>query len=157
MTDAPGATKGPRAFWFTHSRELRALAAFGAVLAIALASHELWRDELQSWMIARGSDSPTALLHNLRYEGHPVLWYALLWPFARVFHSVATLQILEWFIATATAALVLFKAPFTVARRVALVFGYFFLYEYGALTRSYGLGVLLTIATMIVVTQPKPR
>ena len=86
-----------------------------------------------------------------------MLWYALLWPFARVFHSVATLQVLEWFIATGTVALVLFKAPFTLARRVALVFGYFFLYEYGALTRSYGLGVLLTIATMIVITEPKPR
>ena len=46
-----------------------------------------------------------------------MLWYALLWPFARVFHSVTTLQVLEWFIATATAALVLFKAPFTLARQ----------------------------------------
>ncbi|HEY1739665.1 MAG TPA: hypothetical protein VGI86_13190 [Acidimicrobiia bacterium] len=157
MTDVPGAAEGSRAFSFTRSRELRALIVFGAVLAIALASHELWRDELQSWMIARASRTPTALLRNLRYEGHPVLWYALLWPFARVFHSVTTLQVLEWFIATGTAALVLFKAPFTLARRVALIFSYFFLYEYGALTRSYGLGVLLTVATMVVITQPKPH
>ncbi len=157
MNAAPGAATGPRAPSFGRRREVQALALFAAVLAVALASHELWRDELQSWMIARASATPTALLHNLRYEGHPVLWYALLWPFARVFHSASTLQWLEWCIATITAGLVLFRAPFTLRRRIALVFGYFFLYEYGALTRSYGLGVLLTVVAMIVVTDSKPR
>ena len=162
MTDAPGAPSGARApfrsFLALQSRrEVRALVGFAVVLAIALSSHEPWRDELQSWMIARASATPTALLHNLRYEGHPVLWYALLWPFARVFHSAATLQILEWFVATGTAAIVLFKSPFTTGRRIAIVFGYFFVYEYGALTRSYGLGVLLTVASMVAVTDRKPR
>ncbi len=157
MTVAPGEAAGARAAQLAHRTEVRALVAFGVVLAIALASHELWRDELQSWMIARGSASPSMLLRNLRYEGHPVLWYAVLWPFAQMFRSVMTLQVLEWFIATGTAAIVLFKAPFTLGRRVALIFGYFFLYEYGALTRSYGLGVLLTFASMVAVTTKRPH
>src|SRR5689334_21391108 len=108
-------------------------------------------------MIARASGSPTALLRNLRYEGHPVLWYALLWPLAQTLPSLVTLQVLGWCVATGTAALVLFKSPFSLNQRVALVFGYFFLYEYGALTRSYGLGVLLTIASMVVITAPTTR
>ncbi len=153
MTTDPGSGVGLRAGPNPNRRiETRALALFGVVLAVALASHELWRDELQSWMIARASESPTALLHNLRFEGHPVLWYALLWPFAKLLPGVATLQVLEWCIATSTAAILLFRAPFSQGRRVALVFGYFFLYEYGTLTRSYGLGVLLTFATMVVVS-----
>jgi hypothetical protein len=36
--------------------------------------HEMWRDELQAWLIARDSDSIAQLFfQNLRYEGHPGL------------------------------------------------------------------------------------
>jgi hypothetical protein len=154
---APPSPAGARASGGVGRRELFALIAFAVVLAIALWTHEPWRDELQSWMIARGSRSPTALLRNLRYEGHPVLWYAVLWPLAHMLPSVNTLQVLGWCVATATAALVLFKSPFSLNQRVAIIFGYFFLYEYGALTRSYGLGVLLTVASMVAVTAPTTR
>ena len=54
-------------------------ACFGVVLAIRLGRHGLWRDELQGWTIVRSSATPWALLHNLRYEGHPPLWYLVLW------------------------------------------------------------------------------
>ncbi|EKD89645.1 MAG: hypothetical protein ACD_33C00018G0001, partial [uncultured bacterium] len=33
--------------------------------------HDMWRDEIQSWLIARDSISIFDLFRNLRYEAHP--------------------------------------------------------------------------------------
>ncbi|RTL70293.1 MAG: hypothetical protein EKK41_12820 [Hyphomicrobiales bacterium] len=44
---------------------------------IAIALHQPWSDEYQAWLIALQS-SPVTLLHNMRNEGHPVLWHAVL-------------------------------------------------------------------------------
>jgi len=44
---------------------------FALLLGAGLANHEMWRDELQAWMLARVSATPATLLAKLRYEGHP--------------------------------------------------------------------------------------
>jgi hypothetical protein len=49
-----------------------------------LMEHVLWRDEAQAWLIARASNSLPELVSNLRYEGHPILWYLVIWPFAHL-------------------------------------------------------------------------
>ncbi len=38
-----------------------------------ICTHVFWRDELQSHLIAADSKSLGDLVHNTRYEGHPVL------------------------------------------------------------------------------------
>ena len=117
-------------------------------MAIGIWAHEPWRDEIQAWNIARVSATPTALLRNLRHEGHPFLWYALLWPFAKLQSSIWMLQFVQWCIAIAAAAVVLWKSPFNRLQRTLLLFGYFSLFEYGILARSYGLGWLFTAIAM---------
>ena len=41
----------------------------------------MWRDELQAFMLAAASQTPLDLFAKLKYgaEGHPGLWYLLLW------------------------------------------------------------------------------
>ena len=39
----------------------------------------MWRDEVQAFMLAAGSDTPLDLLARVHYENHPALWYLLLW------------------------------------------------------------------------------
>ena len=92
--------------------EFGALSLFALVVGFALITHEPWRDELQAWMIARASRRPGNLIANTAHEGHPALWYLLLWPIAKLWSSIAALQILQWCIAVSTAAIVLRKAPF---------------------------------------------
>jgi len=118
------------------------LVLYAAALAALLARHEMWRDELQAWMLARDSGSLIDLWHNTRYEGHPLLWHLMLFPLARVFASPVAMQVLHWLLATAAAGLVLTRAPFALWVRVAIVFSYLPLYEYGAISRNYLLGVL---------------
>ena len=131
-------------------------ACFGVLLAFGLARHGMWRDELQGWAIVRHSASPWALLHNLRYEGHPPLWYLALWLPARVSASTFALQTVQWTIATATVLLFAWHAPFPRWLRVLFAFGYFPLFEYGVLSRSYSLGLLLVVGVLISAAR-RPR
>ena len=66
-------------------------AVFGAyvlLLLMALANHELWGDEIHSWNIARSSHGLIDLLRNSRYEGHPPLWYVVLFSITRITHEI---------------------------------------------------------------------
>ena len=121
-----------------------------AVVAITLARHELWRDELQAWQIARDNHGFATMLHNTRYEGHPFLWFALLYPIAHAHAGPGALQILQFLIAAATITVAVWKAPFTALQKLLFVFGYFVVYEYGVLARNYGLGALLVVVVCAV-------
>jgi hypothetical protein len=123
--------------------ELALVAGFALVVGFVMLRHEMWRDELQAWLIAKASSSPGDLLHNTRFEGHPVLWYALLWPFAHLSHAPRLEQVIEWVLAVGATALVVLRAPLTMVQKALYVVGYFAVFEYGVLARSYTLGILL--------------
>ena len=128
-----------------------AIAAVGIVLVgITILRHELWRDEMQAWQIARDSHSFANLVHNTRYEGHPVLWFALLSPLAHLHAGPGAMQLLQFFIGATTISVAVWRAPFTVLQKGLFVLGYFVLYEYGVLTRNYGLGAMLLVITLAV-------
>ena len=124
-------------------------AAYALVLAFGLAHHEMWRDELQAWLLARDSANPADLLANLKYEGHPALWYLLLMPLTRVSASPVAMQALHLVIASATVFLVARFAPFTRLQSALFAFGYFPLYEYGVISRSYALSLLLVVVACV--------
>ncbi len=134
-----------------------ALAGFVAVSTVLMFLHEPWRDEVQPWLIARNSDSLSALVHNTRAEGHPLLWFLVLWIPAHLTRSFLALQAIHLAIATAAAACVLWRAPFSRWQRVAFVFGYFPLYEYGPIARNYAPGMLLLFIGLILASRrPRP-
>jgi hypothetical protein len=118
-------------------------ALWTALGLVRLLTHEMWRDELQAWMIARGSDTPLQLISNMRYEGHPSLWAFSLFVVSCVTDSPIGMQLLNLAIGSATAFILFVFAPFPRWVTVSIAFGYFVAYEYGTLSRSYGLGVLL--------------
>ncbi len=113
-------------------------------------THEMWRDELQAWMIADNSHSLTDLLSNLRYEGHPPLWHLMLYATSRLTHNPAAMQVLHLAIAVVSVYIFLRFAPFTRLQRLLFVFGYFPLYEYAAISRNYAIGLLLILAVCAV-------
>ena len=126
------------------------------VTALGLRAHAMWFDELQAWNIARASHSLGDLYTNLRYEGHPILWYLPLYALTRFTGNPHSMQVVQWAVATGTFALVLFRAPFSVPIRVAVIAGYCFAFEYGVITRSYGLSALLLIAALVLLGRPQP-
>jgi len=134
------------------------LSVFGTVLAITLWRHEMWRDELQAWMIAQASHSPFDLIFtHMRYEGHPALWHLLLWPLTRLTDNPVAMQALHWALAVGAAYVFLRFAPMAKPLRALFVFGYFPLFEYGAISRSYVLGPLLVFAICAVMQGERRR
>jgi hypothetical protein len=106
----------------------------------------MWRDEIQAWLIVRDSHGLADLLHNLRYEGHPALWYLLLMPFTAFGRQPYLMQLAQGIVATATLAIIVWRGPFSRIELLLLPFGYFLLFEYGLKSRSYTLGNLLLFA-----------
>lgn len=128
---------------------------FMIVAAITISHHELWRDEIQAWSIARNSNTLTDLYHHTRYEGHPLLWFVLLWIAGKCSSVPETIQYIQLVIASMMAFTWLRWSPFTRLQRVLFVFGYFPFYEYGVFSRNYGIGILLLLLFCTAATRWK--
>ena len=128
-------------------------AAYALVLAFTLFHHELWRDEVQAWMLARDSTGPLDLFRNMEYETSPMLWHLLLMPVTRLTSSPAGMQILHWAIASAAVFIVARYAPFSPLQKILFAFGYFPLYEYGVMSRNYALGLLFIVVACALLRQ----
>lgn len=135
----------------------RSVAVFVAVAAFQLVlvtTHVHWRDELQALLIAQESSSLADLFANLRYEGHPALWYLVLRAASLLEPSPAALTVVQAVVALAALSLLWRFAPFPLWMKAAAGASYFLMYEYGTIARSYGLGVVLVFAFMAVRHRP---
>src|SRR6266542_2162001 len=112
------------------------------ILSYTIAHHELWSDEIHSWNIAKASVSLFDLIHNTRYEGHPPIWYIILWSISKLTHDVTYIQMPQFIIASLIVFIVLFFSPFPLVIRILIPFGYYFLFEYAVLSRNYAVGIL---------------
>ena len=116
---------------------------FLTVGAFTASHHEMWRDEIQAWLLARDSTSIFNLLANLKYEGHPGLWHLCLMPLSRISHSPVMMQMFHLLITGVTVYLFVRYSPFNWFQKLLFCFGYFVLYEYAIVARNYALGLLL--------------
>lgn len=133
------------------------VAAYAVLLVLALRFHEPWRDEVQAWMLTADAGTPWRLFEMLGYEGHPALWYLVLWPVTRLTTELWALQAVHALVAVVAAYLLLAHAPFSRGRRLLLLVGYFFVYEWAVVARSYALGVLLVVLLLVTIRREKPR
>jgi hypothetical protein len=131
---------------------------FACVLLGSLLHHEIWRDEMQAWGLAQSSGSVAQMLFNMRYEGHPPGWHLLLFVLTRFTHNPIAMQFLNGAIMVAAMVLLLKYAPLPPLQKALAPWGYFFLFEYGTISRSYGLGVLLlfVLAALFPLRWKKP-
>jgi hypothetical protein len=129
---------------------------FGAAALFALTQHEMWRDELQAWLLARDSATPLDLMRNLKYEGHPGLWHGSMWLLKFLAPVPVVMRALHWVIAVTAVYLVARHAPFTRLQRTLFAAGYFPLFEYAAISRNYALGAALTFAACALFARARP-
>ena len=127
------------------------LFAFAAIVGIiTIYHHEMWRDESQAFLIVRDSKNLIELWQNVRYEGHPVLWYGLLYISYHIFTSVYTIQVIHLIIGLGVVALIARHSPFLFFEKFLLIFSYFFSYEYLVISRNYAVGILFLFAAIVV-------
>lgn len=117
---------------------------FCVALTVVHVNHELWRDEIHCWSVGRNAAGLWDLLTgNRRYDGHPFLWYYLLYLVSRWSRSEAYLHAVTVALATGSAYLWLRHANLPRVLRIMLLGTYCFFFEYSVISRSYTLGVFL--------------
>ena len=134
------------------------LTAYAASLAIVVHFHEMFRDEMQAWLIARDSKSIPDLFWNLRYEGHPALWHLFLYLPSHISWNPVSMQVINWVFAVAEAWVILSAKRLHWLFRALLLFSFFVFYGYGAIARNYMLGLLLlTAASLLLLNKSGQR
>ena len=109
-------------------------------------NHAMWRDELNPWLVARDSKSLAELFQNIKYEGHPGLWYICLYLLNQFTHNPLALQITHLIIATGSIYIFLKYSSFTRLQKILFTFGYLPFYEYLIISRNYAIGILIIFA-----------
>ncbi|WP_210466256.1 hypothetical protein [Rufibacter roseolus] len=126
---------------------------YALLLAWLIQYHELWFDETEPWLLALYSDSYAELLQNKVYEGHPNLWYSLLFIVTRFTHDLLALQTAQLVFAVGFVFVFLRYAPFHWLLRVLFCFGYYGLFEYGTISRLYALELFTTFLICTLYTK----
>jgi hypothetical protein len=131
-----------------HSRkfEWAFLGLYAFLLALLTARHVMWFDEVQAWLIARNSTSIADLFYNLRSEGHPALWYMLLYIPAHISWNPVSIQAINYLFSVVEAWLILSARKLPWSIRALAIFSYYGFYQYAVYARSYMLAMLLLTA-----------
>lgn len=138
--------------WQAHERWFWLLAVCAVFLlqAVLILRHQPFVDEWQALQIAVQSPDFASLLANLRYEGHPPLWYLVLRGLSGVVGPHQALFAANLILGFLTQGFILFRSPFPRWLRLLVAISEPILFEYGTVSRSYTLGVMLTFWAMSV-------
>jgi hypothetical protein len=132
---------------------------FLALSLVKIARHEMWADELEYWDAARESHSLAELRQNTRYVGQPPLGHLVLYALSRFTRDPRAMQVLNVVVVTAAVGVVCRLAPWSPLASWLFAFGYFPFFEYGTISRPYGLALLLAVilcATFTRDARPTP-
>ena len=95
--------------------------------------------------IAVASPTISSLFFHLHYEGHPWVWYVLLWIPARFTASPYAMKVVEGFIGTGIYLVIGLASPFSRREKLLLFLTYFVSFEYTVMSRMYGVAFLLAL------------
>ena len=110
--------------------------------------HEPWRDEAQTWLIAR--DVPLWEIPGyMSYEGHPCLWHLIIVPFAKLSMPYFTQNLVSLIIMTISVVVLLNYSKLSLFLKTILIFSPVFTYYYPVIARSYCLIPLCLFATAV--------
>ncbi|MDD5556352.1 MAG: hypothetical protein PHN82_03775 [bacterium] len=129
-----------------HKSEYACIALFSLLALIMLVHHEPWRDEAQGWLIARDSPTFLSVVRQMNREGTPGLWFYMAYPLARSGLDFRSAQAFNFATILCIVLIVMRYAPFPRHQRILFIFGYYIMYEYAVIVRTYGLSMLFLVA-----------
>jgi hypothetical protein len=118
---------------------------------ILIKFHEPWRDEALQWLIAEKL-SPIEIISEMKYQGHPALWYLLIFPLNRLGFPDYSANLLSLGFMVVGVFIFLMYSPFPIYVRIIGIFSPIFLYFYPVISRSYCL--IPSILFLIASTYP---
>lgn len=120
------------------------LAIYAAFVFVGISRHEIWWDEAQWFLIARDAPSLGALFFQLHREGHPLLGYLLLRIITGLGGGVVAMQVFQGAVALGV-GIVLSRFKMKTVFFAAILFGYYFVFEYAVIARPYALANLFLL------------
>ena len=129
------------------------LIIYATITLIGIIFHENWRDEAQSWLIARDLNF-IDIFKQMKFEGHPCLWHFIIAPFVKLGFPYFVQNIIAWLIMCTTTGLILWKLSFNKYVKILIIFSAPFLYYYSVIARSY---CLIPLAIVLIAITYKNR
>jgi hypothetical protein len=128
--------------FFLKNKELILFLVWGLTAVFFSINHVVWRDEMRALSIAIDSKSLYQLIfEKLHNEGHPILWYVLLYLFYNILNATWTLKFLALLIGFVNSFLILFKTRLPFYIKLLIIFSSFFFFEYTIKSRNYGISI----------------
>lgn len=118
-----------------------------------LLHHEQWRDEANVWLMGREL-SLVELFREIKYQGHPCLWYLIVMPFAKLQLPFETIGILSLLVMSGAVGVFLIKGRCSLILKALVIFSPFFTYFYSVVARNY---CLIPITLMLLAWLHKDR
>jgi len=129
-------------------------AVYSMLTLICALNHEVWLDEAQAWVIMRDCPLPE-LPYRLKVEGHPPLWYLVLFPFVRLGFPVEYVSLISWFFMAFGALVLLFRTELPLMLKAAVLASSGFLFFNSVILRVYCLIPLILF--LILWVYPRRR
>ena len=123
--------------------DLAIFAAYVNMMYFAVRRYIPWEDEGRAWTVVRYFGLYDMVFHALRYEGHPPLWYLILFPLAKLGLPYTYINLVSTSFAVAGVYVFLRYSPFPYYIKVVLPFGFAMAYQYAVVARSYCIFPLL--------------
>lgn len=127
---------------------------YALITLIGVINHEIWYDEAQAWCVARDNDI-FGIVNHLKFEGHPILWYLIILPFAKMGLSCVSIGFISWAISVLTVGLILFKMKLSFKMKLFTVFSCGFLFYNSITSRPYCVIVLLLVLISLIYPRRK--
>lgn len=138
---------------FTYS----VLAAFFVIGLIGVFHHEMWRDELQIWLVGSSAHSFSEFIRNMTNECNPLGWYGLDFILSRFSDNPLIVQVFHLLLASGTVFMILKYSPFTRLQKVFVSFSYYLFFEYCLIARGYALTIFFIFLFCTLYQQVKSK
>jgi hypothetical protein len=133
------------------------LAAYFVIGLIGVFHHEMWRDELQIWLVGASAHNISEFLRNMTNECNPLGWYSIDFILSRFTDSPLIVQIFHLLLATGSIYLILRYAPFNRLQKVLVSFSYYLFFEYSLIARGYALTIFFIFLFCVAYQQVKSK
>jgi hypothetical protein len=106
-------------------------------------THLLFRDEVKALSITLHGHTVFAILKELRWEGHPAVWYLLLRAAHTLVPRPVVLQLVAFVVAAIAVLILVLRAPFSLPFLALILIARLPPYAFSVMARNYGIRMLL--------------
>lgn len=142
-------------FFFVNKFNIIILIFWLVITVFTMFHHELWRDEAQAWCIVRDLNF-FDIFSAVRTEGHPFLWYLILYPFAKLGFPVEIMQFFSLLLVCISIVILVFRSPFNNLEKFIICFSSGLLYFIPIVARNYSL-IPISLFMLALIYQDRDK